>query len=384
MEEEGQQEAKSPRHGPEKSEAVRSRWTPKPEQILILESIFNSGMVNPPKDETVRIRKLLEKFGTVGDANVFYWFQNRRSRSRRRQRQMMQQAAAAATTADRPQPQPQPHPQPQPQPQPQTQTQTQLLVGGAIPHDHTQVNLVATETATSTMGFGSSPSYDLLGSSSSCGTGVFAGHHAMDGFFSVSSPQLGFPEIIDHSSPASSLFYPSHDPNLSYHTGVGYGGTNISGFITVFINGIATELPKGPIDIKTLFGEDVMLVHSSGVPIPTNEFGFLMHNLHHGESYFLVSKPTQIWFRATKSNIFVRRDVKRYCDELDLFGLDMKIPWFIEQKRGRMTIVNDHTHSKKFTKFISFHANSNQYSTHVVESDEAYAAGYVAFHLQNN
>ncbi|KAF4367407.1 hypothetical protein F8388_025825 [Cannabis sativa] len=71
--------------------AVRSRWTPKPEQILILESIFNSGMVNPPKDETVRIRKLLEKFGAVGDANVFYWFQNRRSRSRRRQRQLQAQ-----------------------------------------------------------------------------------------------------------------------------------------------------------------------------------------------------------------------------------------------------------------------------------------------------
>jgi hypothetical protein len=32
------------------------------EQILILEFIFNSGMVNPPKDETVRIRKLLERF----------------------------------------------------------------------------------------------------------------------------------------------------------------------------------------------------------------------------------------------------------------------------------------------------------------------------------
>lgn len=41
----------------------------------------------------MRIRKLLERYGSVGDANVFYWFQNRRSRSRRRQRQM--QAAAA-------------------------------------------------------------------------------------------------------------------------------------------------------------------------------------------------------------------------------------------------------------------------------------------------
>lgn len=102
MENQGETEAKSTRHGAsssssERSEPVRSRWTPKPEQILILESIFNSGMVNPPKDETVRIRKLLEKFGSVGDANVFYWFQNRRSRSRRRQRQI--QAGLLTTTA---------------------------------------------------------------------------------------------------------------------------------------------------------------------------------------------------------------------------------------------------------------------------------------------
>ncbi|KHN34632.1 WUSCHEL-related homeobox 11 [Glycine soja] len=254
MEDQGQQqqqqEAKSPRQGTERSEAVRSRWTPKPEQILILESIFNSGMVNPPKDETVRIRRLLEKFGAVGDANVFYWFQNRRSRSRR--------------------------------------AQAQTLVGGAIPLDHTtQGNLVVASSATSTMGFGcsSSPSYAFLGSSSSsCGGGVIGGHQqGMEGFFSVSS-QMGFPD--HHTSPASSAFYPPLDPNLTYQAG--YGGTNISGFITVFLNGIATELPKGPIDLKTVFGEDVMLVHSSGVPIPTNEFGFLMQNLRHGESYFLV------------------------------------------------------------------------------------------------
>ncbi|KAL8039159.1 hypothetical protein ABFX02_10G016900 [Erythranthe guttata] len=44
-----------------------------------------SPVVNPPKDETVKIRKLLEKFGSVGEANVFYWFQNRSSRSRQMQ-----------------------------------------------------------------------------------------------------------------------------------------------------------------------------------------------------------------------------------------------------------------------------------------------------------
>lgn len=85
--------------GDQRVEPVRSRWTPKPEQILILETIFNSGLVNPPKEETIRIRKLLEKFGSVGDANVFYWFQNRRSRSRRRQRQIQATLSGAEPAA---------------------------------------------------------------------------------------------------------------------------------------------------------------------------------------------------------------------------------------------------------------------------------------------
>jgi hypothetical protein len=56
----------------------------------------------------------------------------------------------------------------------------------------------------------------------------------------------------------------------------------------VLINGVATEVPRDTIDMKTMFGEDVMLIHSSGVSVPTNEFGFLMQNLQHGESYYLV------------------------------------------------------------------------------------------------
>jgi hypothetical protein len=82
--------------GSEGGEPARSRWAPKPEQILILESIFNSGMVNPAKDETARIRRILERFGAVRDANVFYWFQNRRSRSRRRARQLQQSSCVGA------------------------------------------------------------------------------------------------------------------------------------------------------------------------------------------------------------------------------------------------------------------------------------------------
>ncbi|XVF30700.1 hypothetical protein REPUB_Repub16aG0080700 [Reevesia pubescens] len=243
----------NPSHGSERSEPVRSRWTPKPEQILILESIFNSGMVNPAKDETVRIRKLLEKFGSVGDANVFYWFQNRRSRSRRRQR-LLQASLAVGE---------------------QRNNQAQQLLGGGG-----GAGAIQYENSAATMGFANSPSFAssspnyLVGSSSSCGV---TGDDGMENLLSMSA-QMGFQEI-GQSSSLTSVLSPSETSNLH----------NQSGFITVFINGVPTEIPRGPIDMKTMFGEDVLLVHSSGVLVPTNEFGFLLQSLQHGESYFLVS-----------------------------------------------------------------------------------------------
>jgi len=61
------------------------------------------------------------------------------------------------------------------------------------------------------------------------------------------------------------------------------------GFMTVFINGVPMEVTKGAIDMKTMFGDDSVLLHSSGLPLPTDEFGFLMHSLQHGQTYFLVT-----------------------------------------------------------------------------------------------
>jgi hypothetical protein len=58
--------------------------------------------------------------------------------------------------------------------------------------------------------------------------------------------------------------------------------------MTVFINGMALEVPRGPIDVRSMFGYDVMVVHSSGEVLPVNEHGFLMKGLQIGESYFLV------------------------------------------------------------------------------------------------
>nr|WEX29574.1 WUSCHEL-like homeobox 11 [Paeonia suffruticosa] len=248
----------SPRHGSERNEPVRSRWTPKPEQILILESIFNSGMVNPPKDETVRIRKLLEKFGSVGDANVFYWFQNRRSRSRRRQRQIQASLVGEKSTDHH------------------HLAQQLTDGGGAIQY---QTSFACTGSFSPSPTFTLSPSSCLAGSSSSS-SGVNMGEDGVNDFFSISN-QMGLPDM-EHSSAITSILCPSDTSNVHYQ----------SGFITVFINGVATEVPRGALDMKAMFGQDFVLVHSSGMPVPFNEYGFTMQSLQHGESYFLVSRTT--------------------------------------------------------------------------------------------
>ncbi|KAI0498176.1 hypothetical protein KFK09_021417 [Dendrobium nobile] len=219
------------------SDPIRSRWTPKPEQILILESIFNSGMVNPPREETVRIRKLLEKFGSVGDANVFYWFQNRRSRSRRRQRQL--QASLAATTSG---------------------AQASVATSASC----SSSSLDASSLASS---FGSSSSSSSSSSSASVGS-VWC--ESADDLFSISQ-QMGFG---DSTSP-SMRFY-EHQP----------------GTVNVFLNGILTEVPRGPIDMRSMFGHDLLMVHSSGEVLPVNEYGVLLQSLQMGESYYLIARTT--------------------------------------------------------------------------------------------
>ncbi|KGN59353.1 WUSCHEL-related homeobox 11 [Cucumis sativus] len=248
----------SPNQGCERAEPVRSRWTPKPEQILILESIFNSGMVNPPKDETVRIRKLLEKFGSVGDANVFYWFQNRRSRSRRRQRQLQAAATHQGST-------------------------------GAIHYDCGNVSSGGYNGGSGgIMNFaGVSSSYLGGGSSSSSSSASGVGGDCSGGSggssgFSMSG-HMGFSEVDQQMVVTSTpSFCPSETSNLEFQ----------SGYIIIFINGVPTEVPKGAVDMKAMFGEETVLVHSSGLPVLTNEFGISLHTLQHGESYFLVSRPT--------------------------------------------------------------------------------------------
>ncbi|KAL9150942.1 hypothetical protein ABFS82_11G021300 [Erythranthe guttata] len=253
-------------------EPVRSRWTPKPEQILILESIFNSGMVNPPKDETVKIRKLLEKFGSVGDANVFYWFQNRRSRSRRRQRQM--QAGLCGGGGGEHQQQAQPrgggsnggysggggiH-------------YENLLSGGGgglvAPNNHPVISYTSSNCVVGSSSSSSSCGFD--------GNIINGKNNSSDDLFLFS----GHPGSVQDYDPNPGFCFAGGASTLNYQPEV----------ITVFINGVATEIGRGAVDMKAVFGGDFVLFHSSGVPVQVNEYGFLLQSLQHGESYFLVPK----------------------------------------------------------------------------------------------
>ncbi|KAG2279793.1 hypothetical protein Bca52824_051013 [Brassica carinata] len=182
---------------------VRSRWSPKPEQILILESIFNSGIVNPPKDETVRIRKMLEQFGAVGDTNVFYWFQNRRSRSRRRQRQLQAATAAAVTSRGA---EDQQHMTPMSMHHPYSNNEINLGFGSC---SNSSANYFFNDPSSQVSSF-------LLGHSSSSSNGGCESNNGMENLFAMYGHESDHPHLHQHSSNDATISNPS-DQNSSFH-----------------------------------------------------------------------------------------------------------------------------------------------------------------------
>ncbi|XP_066353822.1 WUSCHEL-related homeobox 10-like [Miscanthus floridulus] len=232
--------------------AARSRWAPKPEQILILGSIFNSGMVNPAKDETARIRLLLERFGAVRDANVFYWFQNRRSRSRRRARQLQQACGAGAA--------------------PQHPTAA-AAVDGNLHGQNDSVSLFAVhgQGQARTAGMPAvAPMPPAVASSPHLFSDDIDGG---DDLFAISR-QMG---LMSRGGDQHRCGYMANDASqLSYQP----TGTTMTAAasIQVFINGVVYEVPFGGalLDLAGTFGHDAMLVHSSGEILPGFEINLII------------------------------------------------------------------------------------------------------------
>ncbi|TVU37193.1 hypothetical protein EJB05_10496, partial [Eragrostis curvula] len=217
-----------------------------------------------PADPTTLSLLSVQRFGAVGDANVFYWFQNRRSRSRRRQRQLQAQAQAAAVAAAAG--------------SSSSSGGSPPTSGGGLAPGHAGSSLSGVYAHGGAVNYGSSASASWPPSPPSsagimgdldCGGG--------DDLFAISR-QMGY---VDGGGSGSSSSAAAAQQQLSYSCQ--------PASITVFINGVATEVPRGPIDLRSMFGQDVMLVHSTGGILPVNEYGILLQSLQMGESYFLVS-----------------------------------------------------------------------------------------------
>uniref|UniRef100_A0ACD5XPY6 Uncharacterized protein n=1 Tax=Avena sativa TaxID=4498 RepID=A0ACD5XPY6_AVESA len=66
-----------------------TRWCPTPEQLMILEEMYRSGVRTPNAAEIQQITAHLGYYGRIEGKNVFYWFQNHKARERQRLRRRL-------------------------------------------------------------------------------------------------------------------------------------------------------------------------------------------------------------------------------------------------------------------------------------------------------
>ncbi|XP_004295604.1 PREDICTED: WUSCHEL-related homeobox 9-like [Fragaria vesca subsp. vesca] len=249
----------------------KRRWIPRPEQIGILEAIFNSGMVNPSREEVRMITAQLQEYGQVVDANVFYWFQNRKSRSKHKHRRL------------------------------QYSNKTQF--SPPPPHDVCNLNSPTASSVNQTSFFPNPEVFPVNNpaASSSNGPVASADFSTTQGFYfselanvvhGNNSPDLHhtgllLSEIMNNNGMASPMS--THFQVIGGEAGAAIMGAGGAAAIsTVFINDVAFEVAEGPFNVREAFGDDAVLIHSSGHPVLTNEWGVTLHSLHHGAFYYLV------------------------------------------------------------------------------------------------
>ncbi|KAB2038570.1 hypothetical protein ERO13_D03G132000v2 [Gossypium hirsutum] len=69
--------------------AGSSRWCPTPEQVMILEEMYRSGVKTPNATQIQQITSHLSFYGKIEGKNVFYWFQNHKARERQKLRRKL-------------------------------------------------------------------------------------------------------------------------------------------------------------------------------------------------------------------------------------------------------------------------------------------------------
>ncbi|XP_027933466.1 WUSCHEL-related homeobox 9-like [Vigna unguiculata] len=346
----------------ERSPEPKPRWNPKPEQIRILEAIFNSGMVNPPRDEIRKIRAQLQEYGQVGDANVFYWFQNRKSRSKHKLRHLQNSKNQNLEAQQNPTSLPQITAPSSSSSSSEKSSPKELIPTKVFSIGFSNVTDVVPNSPTTSVNqtyFQTHHESSMLPppppAAAAAQTGGFffpVQHHgqgippstvASQGFcFSElsnvvqlqSPPQhnvgpctsLLLSEIVGHGAAASkkdleqdkslkimhqpSLFNfcvtptttapttPSAIPPITTSSTTvlspviaqvqGMGDPTAAARSTVFINDVAFEVAVGPFNVREAFGDDAVLIHATGQPVLTNQWGVTLHSLQHGACYYLI------------------------------------------------------------------------------------------------
>ncbi|KAH7667735.1 Homeobox domain-containing protein [Dioscorea alata] len=70
-------------------QAPSTRWCPTPEQLMILEEMYRSGIRTPNASQIQQITAHLSYYGKIEGKNVFYWFQNHKARDRQKLRRRL-------------------------------------------------------------------------------------------------------------------------------------------------------------------------------------------------------------------------------------------------------------------------------------------------------
>nr|XP_017234213.1 PREDICTED: WUSCHEL-related homeobox 9-like isoform X2 [Daucus carota subsp. sativus] len=313
----------------EKAPEPKPRWNPKPEQIRILEGIFNSGMVTPPRDEIRRIRAQLEEYGEIGDANVFYWFQNKKSRSKNKKTSNFlnsttksrkrtvskpntsQLSYTSSSSSDKSLQKSSPG---EFMPEPYSFHASQsTLVGGAIA-GNAAVGTPLIRGLCSPQVISSNVDYvaqynnsrhnlsechgQTYGKCSAASVVVadLINHEAPNNYHKRGEDndqmkmqrQLSYNSVTTTPTPisAQTILPPTVVSNINHIQAEGIRKC------TVFINDVAFEVASGPFDVRGAFGEDAVLLHSSGQPVVTNQCGVTLHSLQHGAFYYLFRMRT--------------------------------------------------------------------------------------------
>ncbi|KAJ0682257.1 putative transcription factor homeobox-WOX family [Helianthus annuus] len=337
----------------ERTPEPKPRWNPKPEQIRILESIFNSGLVNPPRDEIRRIRARLQEYGQVGDANVFYWFQNRKSRSKHKNRHLQKPQnhqprtdyavnAKAVTTSssssdDKSSSKSIEFFLNSPTMSVNQQPHTYLGAGGgsgssSSHHQHhgeffqepffspvVQQKTQAPTASSFTQGFCFSELGTMIDQGNQhrndeqkivSSSGMLLTDLMMNHQYGIPSKNCGAKgveedniiKMLSHSTPppaqlaAPTLVVPPSTSTTIAPSAIsdiqGVEEAAGTGKAIVFINDVPFEVAVGQFNVKEAFGGDAMLIDSSGQTVLTNEWGVTLQSLEHGSFYYLVRSFT--------------------------------------------------------------------------------------------